>query len=141
MFGKCNERFCEIINVNANGFLRDTQKRILNAYLHAIIISRISETSIVTAADIISNIKKRYDIRMSPGTVYPALYKLEGEGNIKRLPNRKKKIYVLTQKGHDLMSYEVDEILIQLDFILDSLAHFDYIRACLAEIKIHNDLS
>jgi DNA-binding PadR family transcriptional regulator len=33
--------------------------------------------------------------------VYPVLYALERDGNIKRLPNRRKKLYVLTNKGEE----------------------------------------
>ena len=62
-------------------------------------MAQLSERGVLSATNIISIFKKRYDIQLSAGTVYPVLYVLEKDGNIKRLPNRRKKLYVLTSKG------------------------------------------
>ena len=65
----------------------------------------MNEARITSAPDIISVIKNRYNVRISPGTVYPIIYELERNGRIKRLPNRIKKIYTLTEKGKELIEY------------------------------------
>jgi DNA-binding PadR family transcriptional regulator len=64
-------------------------------------MSQLSERGVLSATNIISVFKKRYNIQLSAGTVYPVLYALEREGNIRRLPNRRKKFYVLTSKGEE----------------------------------------
>ena len=83
----------------------ETQKKIIKAYLPSIILTRLKEATITSATDIISIIKNRYNIRISPGTIYPILYKLERNGRIRRLPNRIKKIYVLTEKGKEIIEH------------------------------------
>jgi hypothetical protein len=88
---------------NAGNFLAQTTKRIIIAYLPMIILIRLTETSITSAKDIMSTIEKNYHIKISSGTVYPILYKLEKEENIKILPHRIKKIYVLTAKGKETL--------------------------------------
>jgi DNA-binding PadR family transcriptional regulator len=62
-------------------------------------MAQLSERTALSATNIISIFKKRYNIQLSAGTAYPVLYALEKDGNIQRLPNRRKKIYVLTNKG------------------------------------------
>ena len=94
----------ECVNESVVNFLEEIQKRIVKAYLPAIIMIRLAEASITSANDIISIIKKRYNVEISPGTVYPALYRLESNGRIKELPKSTKKIYVLTEKGKEIMS-------------------------------------
>jgi DNA-binding PadR family transcriptional regulator len=67
------------------------------------IMAKLSERKVLSATGIISVFKKRHNIRLSAGTVYPVLYALERNGNIRRLPNRRKKFYVLTSKGKEAM--------------------------------------
>jgi hypothetical protein len=50
------------------------------------------------------DLQKRHNIQLSAGTVYPVLYALERDGNIRRLPNRRKKLYVLTSKGKETIN-------------------------------------
>ena len=80
------------VKKNEDNFLVETQKRIIKAYLPAIIMTRLDEATITSATDIISMIKKRYNIQISPGTVYPILYQnqLVRNGRIKKLlqPNK-----------------------------------------------------
>ncbi|MBN1357397.1 helix-turn-helix transcriptional regulator [Candidatus Bathyarchaeota archaeon] len=59
----------------------------------------MSERRFLSAPNIIEVFKKRYKIQLSAGTVYPVLYALEKDGKITRLPNRRKKFYVLTNEG------------------------------------------
>jgi hypothetical protein len=86
-------------------FWEEIRKRIVNAYLPAIIMTRIAETSITSPADIISVIKSHYNLQMSPGTVYPVLYKLEMGGYIKRMPKKSKTIFLLTFRGLKTIDY------------------------------------
>jgi len=79
----------------------ETRKRILRAVLAPAILAQLAERRFLSATNIILIFKKRCNIQLSAGTVYPVLYALERDGNIKRLPNRRKKLYVLTSKGKE----------------------------------------
>jgi DNA-binding PadR family transcriptional regulator len=81
--------------------LVETRKRILKAVLAPAILAQLAERRFLSATNIISVFKKRWNIQLSSGTVYPVLYALERDGTIKRLPNRRKKLYVLTSKGKE----------------------------------------
>ncbi len=80
-------------------FIQNTQRRIIEAYLPIIIMTRLKEASITSASDIIATVKNRYSIQISPGTVYPVLYKLEKSEYIARVPQRYKQIFILTSRG------------------------------------------
>jgi DNA-binding PadR family transcriptional regulator len=75
------------------------RKRILKACLSAAIMAQLSERRVLSATNLIEIFKRRYNIQLSAGTVYPVLYALEKDGKIARLPNRRKRFYVLTDKG------------------------------------------
>lgn len=49
--------------------------------------------------DVISMLHKKYDVLVSPGTVYALLYSLEREGLIKGRFDEKKRVYGLTSVG------------------------------------------
>ncbi len=68
-------------------------------------MARMDEAGITTPTDITSIIKNRFNIKLSPGILYPVLYKLERDGIINRLPKRIKQIYVLTGKGKKTIRY------------------------------------
>lgn len=55
----------------------------------------------MSVANIIRDVKEKYDIHISPGTVYPIIYKMEREGYIEKIPKSSKRIYVLTAKGRN----------------------------------------
>jgi DNA-binding PadR family transcriptional regulator len=93
-----------------------------------IIIAKLTIDGIVTAKGIMSYVKECYDILISPGTVYPVLYRIEHEGYIKMLPNRRKKIYIMTEKGHSFYN-KIIEVLMTPKFQTIN------VNDCLAEIK------
>ena len=64
-------------------------------------MAELAERNVLSATNIILVFKKRYGIQLSSGTVYPVLEALERDGNIRRLPNRKKRLYVLTAMGKE----------------------------------------
>lgn len=73
-------------------------------------MSRIFEASITSAKDIISTVKKNYDIQISPGTIYPVFLRMEKEGDIERLPKKTHSLFVLTKKGKEKGVYFRDNI-------------------------------
>lgn len=67
-------------------------------------MSMLSEKGYMSGTKIILVIWQRCAIKLSSGTVYPVLYKLEGEGKIKRLPKRRKRLYALTAQGKEILN-------------------------------------
>ncbi|MCW3997952.1 MAG: PadR family transcriptional regulator [Candidatus Bathyarchaeota archaeon] len=57
------------------------------------------EKEIISTYDIIKLYKNRYNVLLSPGTVYPIFSAMEQLGYIKRISNRHNKLYILTEKG------------------------------------------
>ena len=79
----------------------------------------MSKRAVITAPCIIAFFHKTYDIQISPGTVYPILYAMERNERIRRLPNRPKKSYVLTESGrNEIVTFQNDRKEI-LYFIVD----------------------
>lgn len=90
-------------SLSAQKVILKVRKRVLTACLDVAIMAQLSERRVLSTPNIIEIFKKHYNIQLSAGTVYPVLYKLEKDGNIKRLPNRRKRLYVLTRKGKEVI--------------------------------------
>jgi DNA-binding PadR family transcriptional regulator len=98
--------------------LQETRKRILKAVLAPAILAQLAERRFLSATNIIELLRKQHGIKLSSGTVYPILYKLEREGKIKRVPNRMKMLWVLNGKGKETVS-DLQEIVKKLQNIID----------------------
>ena len=85
-------------------------------------MTRTAETGIIRATDILTITKEQYGTQISTGTIYPVLKRLEKEGNIKPLPNRRKKTYVLTVKGKKAMKFfqtNANKVQVVIDELLE----------------------
>jgi len=94
--------FLEKIDKNAvlgHDFVLEEKAKLLKACLDIAILEEMTKRNAVSAPDIIVFFEKNYDIRLSPGTVYPILCRMERRGYIRVLPNRKKRFYVLADSG------------------------------------------
>lgn len=98
-------------------------KRLLKACLQQGIMALLKKKSFLGATDIISIIEKRFNILLSAGTLYPILDTLESEGKIRRLPNRRKRIYFITNKGKETLIILDENREELIDFLLQI---FDY---------------
>jgi DNA-binding PadR family transcriptional regulator len=74
----------------------------------------------VSATDVIILFEKNYDVRLSPGTLYPILYRLERRGYIKELPKRRKKFYVLTDSGRKVLE-DIEQRLKEIQIFITCL--------------------
>lgn len=59
--------------------------------------------------DIISTIREKLGVLLSPGVVYPALHRLERYGLIKGKWSTRRKIYILTDKGKSAVEQAIVE--------------------------------
>ncbi len=82
----------------------ENRKRILRAFLDIISLIELSRRNVMTASHMISSIKSKYQVELSPGTIYPVLKKLEKSGDIVAIKSRKIKTYRITDKGSQRVS-------------------------------------
>lgn len=97
----------------AQDIVLETRKRILKALLPAAILELLQEVNVSSATNIIRLLKKRYNIQLSAGTVYPILYSLERKKKIKRISYRRRNLYVVTNKGKkiiDSLQVEIEDL-------------------------------
>jgi len=86
-----------------HGLVFEEKMRFLKACLDAAIMAEMSRRNAMSAPDIIAFFEKSYNIRISPGTIYPVLYGMEKRGHIRILPYRMKRFYALTDSGRKLL--------------------------------------
>ena len=73
-------------------------RRAIKSFMDILILAELKNES-MSGYDVISHIHKRFGILMSSGTVYSLLYSLGRNGLIKGIPNQRKRVYTLTEKG------------------------------------------
>ena len=73
-------------------------ERFLKEFMDVLIMVRIREGEI-GGYDIINYFHHKFDLLVSPGTVYSVLYSMEREGLIKARTIDRKRTYALTPKG------------------------------------------
>ena len=75
------------------------EKRICLAYLEAAIMTCLKNEQFIDSSGLIEILKKYYITKLSHGTLFPVLYRLERSGYIQKLLIDQKLFYVLTKKG------------------------------------------
>lgn len=68
--------------------------------------------------DIVSTIREKLGVLLSPGVVYPALHRLERYGLIKGKWSTRKRIYILTDKGKSAIEQVIVEFNAFKKFVL-----------------------
>ncbi len=95
---------CSIEDYSKTVIVAENRKRILRAFLDIISLIELSRRNVITASHIISSINSKYQVEVSPGTIYPVLKKLEKSGDIIAIKSRKIKTYRITDKGSQRIS-------------------------------------
>jgi DNA-binding PadR family transcriptional regulator len=75
-------------------------KRVVTIFLDSLILLKL-RNSPLSGYDIISYIHKRFAVPISTGTVYTCLYHLERDGLIEGNCVKKKRTYVLSERGKE----------------------------------------
>jgi DNA-binding PadR family transcriptional regulator len=78
--------------------LKIAQDRIIVAYLEGIILCRLRNNQL-GGYDLLIILHKSLNLLVSPGTIYSNLYSMERQGLIECIPNGRKRVYRLTDKG------------------------------------------
>jgi DNA-binding PadR family transcriptional regulator len=87
-----------------NKFVLEEKRKLLKAFSDIAILDELTKRRALNASDIIVFFHKNYDIRMSPGTLYSILYKLERRGSIKVISDKKTRLYVLADSGRTALN-------------------------------------
>ena len=74
------------------------RERIFRKLIDVFVLVELKKKS-MSGYDVISMLHKKYDILVSPGTVYAMLYSLEREGLIEGRWDERKRVYGLTSIG------------------------------------------
>jgi DNA-binding PadR family transcriptional regulator len=88
---------------NDHEFFLEEKSKLLKACAEIAILTEMTKKDAMSASDIIVFFEKNCDTSLSPGTIYPILYRLERKGYIRLLPNRKKKFYFCSESGRKAM--------------------------------------
>ena len=79
-------------------FLEKLRERVVKNFMDILVMKEIEEHSL-SGYDVIGLVHRKFGSLISSGTVYSMLYSLEREGLIEGVPNQRKRVYVLTEKG------------------------------------------
>ncbi len=80
--------------------LTDMNEKIVKNFLDTLILMKLNEGS-MSAYDVITYIRRRFQIAISPGLVYSHLYCLERDGVVEGRSTQRKRIYELTRRGEE----------------------------------------
>lgn len=78
------------------------QQRITKDFMDILILSELSQAPL-SGYDIISMLYRKFNLSISPGTVYSTLYALERRGLIRGGEYRRKRVYILTRRGEEFI--------------------------------------
>ncbi len=88
-------------------FVRDIKRRILKNFLDVFMLVQLKRHGKLSGYDLAVSEAKKFEITLSPGTIYAALYSLERKGFVKGEFDGKKTSFLLTPKGESALgAYE-----------------------------------
>lgn len=85
----------------------------MKSFLDIIVLSMLRDNP-SHGYGIIADIHKRFDVLLSPGTLYPLLYSLEKKGMIAIELDGRRKNYLITEKGMIQSSIVIDAYRAQI---------------------------
>lgn len=94
----------------------DVRRKFIKTFLDLIVLKTFKNRQI-SGYEVITLVYDKFQVLLSPGTIYPVLFKLEKEGLVKVIPTKRKKMYQLTDKGEryaDFLDQEYKRLLPQI---------------------------
>lgn len=87
-------------SVVENDVIMEMRERIVRAFLDLIVLMKLSEgCEPLGGYDFGKLVTEEFDVIISPGSIYAVLYSMERDGLIQASSKRRKRVYVLTDKG------------------------------------------
>ena len=110
-------------SVSKSETLENIKKSIIKSFLDTLILVKLKNNGDSNGYQIVRFIQKKYDLMISPSTVYSVLYLLERRDLIKAKSINNVRVYSLTEKG-----------LAMTEIILNHQEKItDYVTMCLSE--------
>lgn len=79
--------------------LMDIKKSVIRNFLDTLILVKLKKNRALNGYEMVRYIQKKYDLVISPSTVYSALYHLERRNLIRAESEENVRFYSLTEKG------------------------------------------
>ncbi|MEM2110557.1 MAG: PadR family transcriptional regulator [Candidatus Bathyarchaeia archaeon] len=92
----------ETIHTEKNKLFWSLHKRTIKNFMDILILAELGKAPL-SGYDVIISIYRKFSFLPSSGTVYSLLYALERKGLIRGGWNERKRIYVLTPKGEEII--------------------------------------
>jgi DNA-binding PadR family transcriptional regulator len=92
------------------------RKKIIKALLEATIMNNLKDES-RSSYDLLLELNKKFDIFLSPGTLYSTMSSMERDGLIKGKPIGRARVYSLTEKGEEALNKILDDTEILQNFV------------------------
>ena len=94
----------------------ELRERCIKNALDLIILAALKGKSMLGAYDLIGFVHRNFNITISPGTLYPKLFSLEGRGLVKTewrasTTRLRKKVYYLTDEGKEMIDTLFDSFM------------------------------
>jgi len=87
-------------SVLENDVIMEMRERIVRAFFDVIVLMKLGEgCEPLGGYDFIKLVTEEFDVMLSPGSIYAALYSMERDGLIQASSKRRKRVYTLTDKG------------------------------------------
>jgi len=90
-------------DLNERNILRKLRRRFVSSFLDIIILDRVESTPYTNGYAIIEYVFQKFNILLSSGSVYSALYAMEREGLIVGRWNGRKRVYHITPEGKKII--------------------------------------
>ncbi|MCW4009253.1 MAG: PadR family transcriptional regulator [Candidatus Bathyarchaeota archaeon] len=85
-------------NNEAEAIRKALKERIIRNFLDILVMIEL-ENEALSGYDLMNRIFEKLNFLPSPGTIYSLLYALERKELVKGISGRKKRLYILTEKG------------------------------------------
>ena len=79
------------------------KKRMLNMLLDIIMLKYARDNGSLAGYDIMVWVREKYDVLLSSGVVYAKVRRLEKDGLVEGKQNKRKRVYMLTEKGEEFL--------------------------------------
>jgi DNA-binding MarR family transcriptional regulator len=92
-------------------------QKTIKSFMDMIILNHLKNNPLVSGYEIMMYLHKKFDVLVSPGTIYSALYSLERHNLVEANNDQGKRTYRLTKKGER----EIHSMKDNIDAVLSSI--------------------
>ena len=98
----------------------EMRERIVKSFLDMAIMAKLMDGDPTSGYDFITFFHRKFGVLLSPGTVYSVIYSMERHGLVNGVPNDRKRVYQLTEKGKETMKSALN-LITEIQFFIEVL--------------------